>query len=395
MGAGRPASGCRAASHKAVEVSGQEGRRQLHRGVPVRGLDLEANPPCLEAPNLVAALRVRLGGHARVHAPVVGGEHAGARLGLPVSGFASGFISSSATIGAMGARARKDPSIRRPAVAGAVLSTLATVVQLVLVVGATDRHALREIGPSMAVAGVAAAGYGLVFGLRALRHDGENAIARGRAFEPRTAVLFALAVGAILFALAMAIGLFVLAPFLVAQLIPAIKEDPVSFALFEGIVRVAILVLYIWAVSRSKDVKRVFEYHGAEHKTVHAYEAGVELTVNEVRKYSRIHPRCGTSFLFITMIAAIVVFIIVSWIWQLGFWQKLLVRILFIPVIASISYEFMRFTAKHLDNPLFRALAWPGMLLQRLTTAEPDDDQLEVAIVSLKSAVGALETEVK
>ena len=202
-------------------------------------------------------------------------------------------------------------------------------------------------------------------------------------------------VGAILFALAMAIGLFVLAPFLVAQLIPAIKEDPVSFALFEGIVRVAILVLYIWAVSRSKDVKRVFEYHGAEHKTVHAYEAGVELTVNEVRKYSRIHPRCGTSFLFITMIAAIIVLIIANSIWQVGFWQKLLVRILFIPVIASISYEFMRFTAKHLDNPLFRALAWPGMLLQRLTTAEPDDDQLEVAIVSLKSAVGALETEVK
>jgi len=202
-------------------------------------------------------------------------------------------------------------------------------------------------------------------------------------------------VGAILFALAMAIGLFVLAPFLVAQLIPAIKEDPVSFALFEGIIRVAILVLYIWAVSRSKDVKRVFEYHGAEHKTVHAYEAGVELTVNEVRKYSRIHPRCGTSFLFITMIAAIIVLIIANSIWQVGFWQKLLIRILFIPVIASISYEFLRFTAKHLDNPLFRALAWPGMLLQRLTTAEPDDDQLEVAIVSLKSAVGALETEVK
>ncbi|HNW45823.1 MAG TPA: DUF1385 domain-containing protein [Thermotogota bacterium] len=201
-------------------------------------------------------------------------------------------------------------------------------------------------------------------------------------------------VGAILFALALAIGLFVLAPFLVAQLIPAIKEDPVSFALFEGIIRVAILVLYIWAVSRSKDVKRVFEYHGAEHKTVHAYEAGVELTVNEVRKYSRIHPRCGTSFLFITMIAAIIVLIIANSIWQVGFWQKLLIRILFIPVIASISYEFLRFTAKHLDNPLFRALAWPGMLLQRLTTAEPDDDQLEVAIVSLKSAVGALETEV-
>ena len=196
-------------------------------------------------------------------------------------------------------------------------------------------------------------------------------------------------VGAILFALLFAIGLFVLAPLLLAQLIPAVKGNAALFALFEGIIRTVILILYIWAVSRSKDVKRVFEYHGAEHKTVHAHEAGVELTVDEVRKYSRIHPRCGTSFLFITMIAAIIVLTIVGAIWNVGFWQKFLIRILFIPVIASLAYEFQRVTAKHLDSPFFRAMAVPGMLLQRMTTAEPDDDQLEVAIVSLKSAIGA------
>jgi len=196
-------------------------------------------------------------------------------------------------------------------------------------------------------------------------------------------------IGAILLALAFAIGLFVLAPLLLAQLIPAVKGNAALFALFEGIIRTAILVLYIWAVSRSKDVKRVFEYHGAEHKTVHAHEAGAALTVDEVRKYSRIHPRCGTSFLFITMIAAIVVLTIVGAIWNVGFWQKFIIRILFFPVIASIAYEFQRVTAKHLDSPFFRAMAVPGMLLQRMTTAEPDDDQLEVAIVSLKSAIGA------
>lgn len=124
----------------------------------------------------------------------------GARLGLPVAGFASGFISSAATIGAMGSRARKDPPVMRSAVAGAVLSTLATVVQMVVVVGVTDAGALREIGPAMGAAGVAAAAYGLVFSLRALRHDEEDAATSGRAFEPKTAVIFAATVGVILLA---------------------------------------------------------------------------------------------------------------------------------------------------------------------------------------------------
>ncbi|MEO8539524.1 MAG: DUF4010 domain-containing protein [bacterium] len=123
----------------------------------------------------------------------------GPRLGLPLAGLASGFVSSAATIGAMGSRARRDPAILRPAVAAAALSTLATVVQMVVVVGATNAAALRQIGPSMAAAGVVAAGYGVVFGLRAWRAEGEISLAPGRAFEPKTAVIFAATVGGILF----------------------------------------------------------------------------------------------------------------------------------------------------------------------------------------------------
>jgi uncharacterized protein YqhQ len=195
-------------------------------------------------------------------------------------------------------------------------------------------------------------------------------------------------VGAILFALVFAIVLFVAAPLFLAQLFPAVKSNAGLFAIVEGIIRICILFLYIWFVSRSKDIRRVFEYHGAEHKTVHAHEAGVELKVEEVRKYSRIHPRCGTSFLFFTMMAAVIVLAIVGAIWNVGFWQKFLIRLLFIPVVASLSYEFQRFTAKHLTNPIVKVLAYPGLLLQRLTTAEPSDDQLQVAIVSLKCALG-------
>lgn len=196
-------------------------------------------------------------------------------------------------------------------------------------------------------------------------------------------------IGAILFAFAFAIALFVVTPFFLTGLFPpAIKSNASLFAVIEGIIRTGILIIYIWAVSRSKDVRRVFEFHGAEHKTVHAYEAKVELNVEEVRKFSRIHPRCGTSFLFITMIAAIIVLSIVGAIWNVGFWQKLGIRFLFIPVVASIAYEFQRFSAKHLKNKFIYILAIPGLLLQRLTTAEPDDSQLQVAIVSLKYALG-------
>lgn len=192
----------------------------------------------------------------------------------------------------------------------------------------------------------------------------------------------------ILIAFAFGIAIFVIAPLLLTGLFPAIKNNGGLFALVEGIIRTVFLIIYIWLVSFSKDIKRVFEYHGAEHKTVNAYEAGKELTMENAKKFSVIHPRCGTSFLVITMIAAIIVLTVAGFLWPLGFWGKLAIRLAFIPIIASVSYEFQRFTAKHLNNPFFYALATPGMWLQRLTTAEPDDEQIYVALVSLKSAVG-------
>lgn len=197
---------------------------------------------------------------------------------------------------------------------------------------------------------------------------------------------------AMLMAVGLAIGLFIVTPLLVTSLFGFLRERGGLFALVEGLIRATILVLYIWIISRSKDIQRVFAYHGAEHKTVHAYEKKEELTIENARRYSRIHPRCGTSFLAITVISAIVVLGVVGVIWPLNFWQKLLVRLAFLPVIASLAFEFQRFTSKFLENPFVRIFALPGMWLQRLTTAEPDDKQLQVAIVSLKSALGMTPT---
>lgn len=198
---------------------------------------------------------------------------------------------------------------------------------------------------------------------------------------------------AMLLALGFAVGLFVVAPLLVTSLFGFVRDRGALFALIEGLIRTSILVLYVWIISRSKEIRRVFEYHGAEHKTVHAYEKKETLDLDHIRGYSRIHPRCGTSFLVITMIAAIIVLGVVGSIWTLNLWQRLLVRLAFLPVVASLAYEFQRFTAKNLDKPYIRIFAVPGMWLQRLTTAEPDDRQLMVAIVSLKTSLGMTLTD--
>jgi uncharacterized protein YqhQ len=147
-------------------------------------------------------------------------------------------------------------------------------------------------------------------------------------------------------------------------------------------------LLYIWIIAMFPDIKRVFQYHGAEHKSVFTYEAGEALTVENARKYSTLHPRCGTSFLMITMIAAIIVFSIVGGIDpMMNIWWKIVSRIVLIPVVAGLAYEFQRMTAKHLDNIFFRALAKPGLWLQKFTTKEPDDAQLEVGLAALKASL--------
>jgi len=184
--------------------------------------------------------------------------------------------------------------------------------------------------------------------------------------------------------LGLGIGLFFLLPALIAQGIKQWVPGAVMQNLLEGVVRILIFLVYIYSISKMKDIQRVFQYHGAEHKTIYNYELGLDLTVENARRQSRLHPRCGTSFLFTVMIISILVFALLG---ELTLWQRLISRVVLLPVVAGISYEFIRFAGRHLDSPLVAALSWPGLQLQRLTTREPDDDQLEVAIASLKKVL--------
>lgn len=191
----------------------------------------------------------------------------------------------------------------------------------------------------------------------------------------------------IILAFGFGVLLFSVLPLLLASIFSFIRENELLFSLTEGIIRTVILLMYVWIIGFIPDIKRVFQYHGAEHKSVYTYEAGDELTVENARKYSTLHPRCGTSFLMITMVAAIIVFSFLGVFGQLNFLERFLSRILLIPIIAGIAFEFQRFTAKYFKNPLVRTIALPGLLLQKLTTREPSDEQLEVALIALKASL--------
>jgi uncharacterized protein YqhQ len=189
-----------------------------------------------------------------------------------------------------------------------------------------------------------------------------------------------------------AVGLFFVLPAASSHLIEKLLniQDAWVGNLIEGVIRLAILVGYIWLIGRMEDIKRVFRYHGAEHKTINAFEAGAELTPQEVAKYSMEHPRCGTAFLLTVVVFSILLFTLVGPVPSL--WMRLGIRILLIPVIASLAYEYIRWTAHHLDNKLVQMMIKPNLALQHLTTAEPDLDMLEVSIASL-NAMRQLEEE--
>ena len=188
----------------------------------------------------------------------------------------------------------------------------------------------------------------------------------------------------IAFSLALAIGLFFVIPVGATSLIKDWLGSALLFWLVEGILRTAIFIGYIVAISRLRDLRRVFEYHGAEHKTISTFEAGDELTPERAKHYSRLHPRCGTSFLLIVMVLAIFVFAPIglpAWYWLLAS------RILGIPLIAGLSYEVIKWAGKNRNKRWVRAVMWPGLMLQNLTTREPDEEQLEVAIRSLEAVL--------
>ncbi len=185
-------------------------------------------------------------------------------------------------------------------------------------------------------------------------------------------------------AVAIAVALFFLAPLFLTRLLNPYIESSIVFHLVEGVIRVAIFILYLKLVSLMPSIRQVFAYHGAEHKTVNAYEGGVPLEVELVKAYSTAHRRCGTSFLFVVLVIAILVF---SAIGVLPLWLMVLSRIVLIPLIAALGYEAIYLSARHADNRIVRALVSPGMWLQAMTTRPPDDSQLEVAISALQKAV--------
>ncbi|MCL2760142.1 MAG: DUF1385 domain-containing protein [Desulfuromonadales bacterium] len=235
------------------------------------------------------------------------------------------------------------------------------------------------------VRGAVALFQSLIIGMKALNFSANEAMAEEGQEEKKELSSWAMA-GTIIFALAFGILLFFIMPLYLTKLIsPAIGNSNILFNLVDGAIRVVVFLLYIWIISRMNDIQRVFQYHGAEHKSIFTFEAGEELTVENVRKHSCLHPRCGTSFLLIVMVVSIVMFSLIPKAWP--FYLKAGSRILFLPLIAGVSYEFLKWSAKHDKSAIVKMIIAPGLALQRLTTKEPDDSQLEVAIKSIEEAL--------
>jgi len=189
----------------------------------------------------------------------------------------------------------------------------------------------------------------------------------------------------ILLALLIGIGMFVLGPMLAARFI--VGRESSLFTLTEGLVRGVVFLVYLWVISLFRDVKRLFAYHGAEHKVVYTYESGEALSVKNARKHSTLHPRCGTTFLVLVILVSIIVFSFADIIFGSSTLSRILSRILLIPVIASLSYEVQKFSSRNVRHPISKLFLAPGLLTQFITTDQPADDQLEVAIAALRAAL--------
>ncbi len=228
----------------------------------------------------------------------------------------------------------------------------------------------------------------LAIGLKALNFSANEALVEEGAEKEEMSqmVMWGTMAVALLFGILL---FFILPLYLTKLLVPLIGSSNIVFNLVDGVIRVAVFLLYIFSISRMKDIQRVFQYHGAEHKSIFAFEAGDQLTVENVGRYSRLHPRCGTSFLLIVMLVSIFVFSLIPKLWP--FYLKAGSRVVLLPLIAGVSYEFLKLSAKHSASRVVRFLTSPGLALQRLTTREPDEAQLEVAIRSMQEALDANE----
>ncbi|MBW2986926.1 DUF1385 domain-containing protein [Candidatus Woesearchaeota archaeon] len=215
----------------------------------------------------------------------------------------------------------------------------------------------------------------MVMGINALSYSANQSIDKKEEKLSKGAIALTIGVAALL-----AVGLFIVLPLFLTRLVT--ESDGVLFNLIDGVIRIGVFFAYIGGISFMKDVKRMFQYHGAEHKSVFCYESGKKLTVKNAKKFSCLHPRCGTTFIIIVLALSILLFSLVtspSWV------VKLLIRLAFIPVIAGLSYEFIRWSSKYYNNPVVKILVAPGLAMQLLTTREPDNKQIEVAIKALKA----------
>jgi uncharacterized protein YqhQ len=229
------------------------------------------------------------------------------------------------------------------------------------------------------VRGVVALGESLAIGFKAL-----GISANAQLPEDEKEISGGVWAGTVVVAILLAVGLFFVVPVGLTSLIKDQLNSSFLFWLVEGVLRTAIFLVYLVALSRLRDLRRVFEYHGAEHKTISCYEAGLELTPANAQRFSRLHPRCGTSFLLVVMIVAIFVFAPIglpAWYWLV------LTRIVGVPLIAGISFELIKFAGKNRRRRWVRAVMWPGLQLQKLTTREPDLDQLAVAIAAMNAVL--------
>jgi len=217
----------------------------------------------------------------------------------------------------------------------------------------------------------------MIVGVKSLVYSANQSLADGEEEEELTNTEIVLTVA---LALGLGVALFFLLPAFLAQIIRRWAPGRGAQNVLEGLMRAGIFLLYVIGISRLKDIQRVFQYHGAEHKAIFTYESGKPLTVENAIGMSRLHPRCGTSFLLLVIVVSILLY---SMLPQLTMIQRLLSRLILLPLISGISYELIRLAGRKSDNPLVAAISWPGMQLQRLTTREPDDSQLEVAIAAL------------
>jgi uncharacterized protein YqhQ len=235
------------------------------------------------------------------------------------------------------------------------------------------------------IRGVVALFYSLFIGIKALEFSASKAYEEE---DGKKLNLFTIG-STIGLSVILGIVLFILLPLYATKLLGGIfisvSKSSFVFNLVDGIIRIIFFLTYIFSIGMWKEMRRIFEYHGAEHKVIHAYENGKELTVKNVKGHSPLHPRCGTSFLLIVMVMSILTFSFIPQTWS--FMYKFFSRLILIPVIAGLSFEFLKFSSKMENNMIMKILIQPGLLLQRLTTREPDDSQIEVAVKALEEVL--------